>query len=208
MIDVLLKSAKVVSPPTDAEVQRLVAATEERKLSDEESSQLLEAALAARNGGSSDRYRALREACVRNWYGPDLYATMVQREKQEQQNIEKLIEKARRQGLSDDEFKRVCFEMFYQYWNSDDHETVNRLSEVLINAYEYRLSERGSDGRPTSEKFRALYECLPENKTDRYWYCDSCAVQDAMVAIYCGTDGPVTITVWDPEPSNTDKGET
>jgi hypothetical protein len=47
MIDVSLQNATAVNPPSDAEVQRLVAATQEHKLSEEESGQLLEAALAA-----------------------------------------------------------------------------------------------------------------------------------------------------------------
>jgi hypothetical protein len=128
---------------------------------------------------------------------------MVHREKREGQRIEKLAAMARRQGLTDDQFKRVCWEMFYQYWNTDDYETINQLRDVLIIAYENRFAQRNT----SIDEFRALFDCLPKNKTDRYWYCDSCAVQDALVAIYCGIDEPVTLLVWDPKPVQTETGE-
>ena len=66
---------------SEPDVQRLVEKTKTSWLEKQELRALLGAMVAERETDNIERYIELREACVRAWYGPELYETALEIER-------------------------------------------------------------------------------------------------------------------------------
>lgn len=188
LFDMTESSAVVVSQPAENEVQQLIEKTKTTKLSKNELALLLDAMALAKESNQTSKYVEIRQACVRDWYGPDAYTEVIRIAQEERRQQDALIEQSRTTELFCDEFKTLLNAMLDEYWNTDDAARTAEIRDALVSTHRFRVERKFKFTDFDNVAFRGLCNSLPD-KNARDFYPVSCAIKHAILEVH-GCGGP------------------